>query len=182
MRQTHARSKLLGAASVLGFASLFSIPCAAGPGDPLPLETHWENVCAVSSGKQLIVTTETGETVEGYCVSVDVNKIGIRTIDQRFVQVARSTLRKIEMRRPKEHQLASLGRGVKKGLHEGTRQLFSPMAIGGMIVIPATLAWGAVSTPFCILGDLFAPQERRREIKVSALDPPPVSNHIAYSH
>ncbi|HEY3738274.1 MAG TPA: hypothetical protein VGL53_00445 [Bryobacteraceae bacterium] len=178
MKHLHVSSKL-GAAAVLGLAAL-TLPCFAGTGES-PIKTHWENVCAISDGKQLIVTTETGEVVEGYCISVDVNKIAIRTLDHRFVQVSRSALMKLEMQRPKAHQLASLGRGVKKGLHRGVQDLFSPMAIGGMVLIPATLAWGAVSTPFCILGDLFATEERRREIKVTALDPP-VSNHVAYSH
>jgi hypothetical protein len=160
MKHITAKSNLVAA-----LLAAISLPLAASANER-PIEVPWQQVCNTSYGQQLILTTETGETIQGYCVSIDVNKIGVRTPDQRVVQIARSTLSKLEMKRPRTHQLASLGKGVRHELHEGVKILFSPMAPGGLILIPGTLAWGAVAAPFCILGDLFAPPEQIHEIKV----------------
>jgi hypothetical protein len=164
MKHTKARSRFAGAL----LAAAFSISLRAG-NNQQPIETQWERVCSLAHGRELTLTTDQGETIQGYCVSVDVNRVAIRTTGsqgQRVVQISRSTLSKLEMQRPKAHQLASLGKGMRHELHEGVKQLFSPLAPAGMVLIPATLAWGAVATPFCILGDLFTPEDRKREIKV----------------
>ena len=120
------------------------------------LEVHWNQVCGVAGGRELVVTTSTGEKVEGYCVAVDVDQITVSTEDHRVVKVARSALSKLAMYRSKGHQVRTLRRGVHKGLAEGLNELLSPLAIGGIVMIPSTLAWGAVSLPFCLLGDLKA--------------------------
>jgi hypothetical protein len=161
----HARSKFF--CTLLAAAA--SLPLCAGNITPTPIETQWEKVCTVAEGRELTLTTDKGETIQGYCISIDVNKVAIRTTGsqgQRVVQISRTTLSKLEMKRPKTHQLAALGRGMRRELHEGARQLFSPLAPAGMVLIPATLAWGAVASPFCILGDLFAPSDQTREIRV----------------
>jgi hypothetical protein len=54
---------------------------------------------------------------------------------------------------------------VHKGLAEGVNELLSPLAIGGIVMIPSTLAWGAVSLPFCLLGDLKAKIGGTKDIK-----------------
>jgi len=142
--------------------------------DPQPLQTSWERVCAVSNGQQLVLTKDNGEAIEGYCVSIDVNTIAVRTAEQQVVIVSRKALSKLQMRRPRANQLASLGRGMHRQLKEGAKLVFSPLAPAGLVMVPVTLAWGAVATPFCILGDLFGPKGQTREIRLSA--------RSAYSH
>jgi hypothetical protein len=129
------------------------------------LEVHWNQVCHVAGGRELVVTTSAGEKVEGYCVAVDVDQITVSTDDHRIVKVARSALSRLAMYRSKGHQVRTLRRGVHKGLAEGVNELFSPLAIGGMAMIPGTLAWGAVSLPFCLLGDLKAKIGGTKDIK-----------------
>src|SRR5262245_12356273 len=109
------------------------IALAVALGSSLPLcaadarEVPWNEVCRVAQGRELMVTTTTGNTVSGYCVVIDVNEIGVKTSDRGVVKVARNALSKLKVERSKGHQLRSLGRGVHKGLHKGTDYLLSPM-------------------------------------------------------
>jgi hypothetical protein len=130
------------------------------------IETKWTDLCGVSSGHELTITTAGGETVHGYCISLDVDGMRVRTQDGKVKRIARTTLARLEMSRQKGHQLSSLGKGMHNGLKFGFDSLFSPVAPVGLVAIPGTLAWGAVSAPFCILGDLNERLAGKREIKV----------------
>lgn len=151
--------------------TLFALTLAAATLSSQPLhaaaaiETPWNQVCRVADGHELLVTTANGGTVEGYCVSVDVNGIGVGTKDGRVVQVARKALSRLEIRRSKGHQLSSLRKGMHDGLQFGFNSLLSPLAPVGMVAVPATLAWGAIATPFCVLGDLKAKLTGNQEIR-----------------
>src|SRR5216684_613030 len=83
--------------------------------------------------------------------------------EQLVRQVARAALSRIRMQRSKnEHQLRSLGRGLRWGFEV----LLSPYAPLGLAVVPPMLAWGAGAAPFCLLGDLIHQETGSREIKV----------------
>jgi hypothetical protein len=140
-----------------------SLPLYAGE----PIATTWNQVCSVAAGRELIVTTSTGEAVEGFCVKIDVNEISVTTRDHRVVKIARNAFSRIEMHRVKGHQLRSLGEGVRGGLRWGFGTLLSPLVPVAVVAIPATLAWGAVAAPFCLLGDLKAKASGTQEIKPS---------------
>jgi len=131
-----------------------------------PAETNWADVCAVARGRELILKIGNGETVYGYCSTISVDAISVVTNDRRIVKVARTALSRIQMRREKGRQLRSLGRGMRTGLLYGSDQLLSPNAISGLVTLPAILAWGAVSAPFCLLGDLRYHLAGQKEIKV----------------
>ena len=62
--------------------------------------------------------------------------------------------------------MSTLRRGMRKGLHDGFDLLLSPYAPAGAVLLPATLAWGAVVAPFCALGELKNKLETGREIRV----------------
>jgi hypothetical protein len=141
---------------------IFALPLTAGD---LP-KVDWSNVCNSSRGHDLLLTTADGSKVEGACVSVDVSEVSIRTSDHKVVRIARSTLTKIQMQRQRGHQLRSLGRGMHHALRDGLGALFSPYAPAGLVMVPATLAWGAISTPFCILGDIGAKLAGSQEIQL----------------
>ena len=130
------------------------------------VETQWNQVCRVANGRDIVATTSTGEIVQGYCLSIDVNSIGIRTSDGKVAKIARSTLKRLEVHRSKGHQLSSLGKGVHNGLKFGFDSLLSPLAPLGLVTLPATLVWGAVATPFCVLGDLKDKASGKQQIKV----------------
>ena len=138
-----------------------------------PVEAQWTDVCRVAAGQPLTLTTADGSKIEGYCFAVSVDQISIRTQDRGVVKVTRSALSRISMHlhaSNRGHELRALGHGMRVGLRHGFGWLFSPDALMGIVTIPATLAWGAVSAPFCAIGDVAAKlgpaPETEREIHV----------------
>ncbi len=91
---------------------------------------------------------------------IGVDEISVNTKDRGVVKVARSALSRIDMHlhisSHRGHELRALGHGVHVGLSHGFGWLLSPAAPLGIVTIPATLAWGAVSAPFCAIGDVAA--------------------------
>lgn len=118
------------------------------------VQAHWSDLCHVAAGRQLNLTTSDGKMVSGACSSTDADGISL-TANQRVVKIARSTLIRIQMYQPGNgHHLADLGNGMSKSFKTGFGWLFSPAAPLELVVIPATVAWGAMAAPFCLLGDL----------------------------
>jgi len=132
-----------------------------------PIQVQWNQVCRMAAGRELFVTTTNGDTLEGYCVSIDLNEIAVTTKDHKVVRVARATLERLEMHRAKGHQFSSLVKGVHRGLQLGFDSLLSPTAPLGLVILPGTLAWGAVAAPFCLLGDLRYKATGKQEIKLN---------------
>jgi hypothetical protein len=131
------------------------------------IEVKWTEVCKVVDGHSLTITTVNGDTVDGYCLSIDVDQIVVTAKDQKVVKIARAALSRIQMSRSKKtHQLSSLRHGMGVGLRQGFDWLLSPYAPLGLVVVPGTVAWGAVAAPFCLIGDLKDKVEGRQEIKV----------------
>jgi hypothetical protein len=131
------------------------------------VEARWTEVCKVADGHPLTITTVNGDTVDGYCVAIEVDQIAVTTRDQKVVRIARAALSRIQMSRSrKSHQLSSLGHGMRVGFRQGFDWLLSPYAPLGLVVVPGTVAWGAVAAPFCLVGDLKDKVAGRQEIKV----------------
>jgi len=132
----------------------------------VPMQVPWNDVCKVARGNEINVKTASGEDVTGYCVSISVDEMHVRTADGRVVKLARTALQKIRMRRTRSHQLRALGNGMHGALRESFGFLFSPLAPMGVVAVPGTIAWGAVSAPFCALSDLHDKLHGSREIRV----------------
>ena len=120
------------------------------------IRVQWNELCRTSQGHQLNIRTSAGETVEGACLAITVDEVSIQTRDHRVVKLTRAALARVEMQRAMDegHQLRALGRGVHKSLKKSISLLFSQYAPAGIVAVPATLAWGAIAAPFCVLGDL----------------------------
>jgi hypothetical protein len=133
-----------------------------------PIKVPWNDLCKVAQGRQLTITLANGETAFGYCTSVNADEISLASKDKKVVKVARSALRRVQMYQSTNngHQLSALGRGVHKGLGQGADWLLSPYAPLGIVTVPATLAWGAVAAPFCIISDLIHEDPGTQEIEV----------------
>jgi hypothetical protein len=72
------------------------------------------------------------------------------------------------MHRPKKgRQVRTLRTGFRKALTKQVNWLLSPHAVAGIVAIPPTLAWGAVSLPFCVLGDMRDKLGNDREIQIN---------------
>lgn len=140
-------------------ALLFSLPLLGSD----PINVKWNQVCQVAGHRELQLTTAAGEKVEGVCVSVSVDEISVRTSDKKVVKLARQTLSKLEVQQ-NTHQLRALGKSMHRVLRDGVAALFSPLAPAGLVMIPGTLAWGVIATPFCILGDIGAKVAGTQEI------------------
>jgi hypothetical protein len=160
MRHFHRKFPVVVTALALAVSSL---PLNAGD----PVEVDWNQVCRVAHGRELIVTTANGETTEGYCLSIDINQIAVTTMDHKVVKIARSTLSRMDMRRAKGHQFSSLVKGMHEGFKWGFDSMLSPQALMGIVALPATLAWGVASAPFCLLGDLRSQASGKQEIKLN---------------
>ena len=130
------------------------------------LQARWNDLCRVTAHRQLSVTTSDGKTVSGSCTSTDADALSLSS-NQRVVRIARSTLTRIQLyQSPSGHHLADLGKGMSKSFKTGFGWLFSPAAPLGLVVIPATVAWGAVAAPFCILGDMGDDGSPAQDVKV----------------
>lgn len=148
------------------FASLLLLTLPLFGSDEI--QVPWQDVCRAADGHRLTIKSANGDVVDGYCMSINVDEMAITTKDHKIVRVARATLSRIDVQRSKNegHQLAALHKEVHKSLRKGFEWLLSPSAPLGLIAIPSTLAWGIVSTPFCILGDVTHKASGTREIKV----------------
>jgi hypothetical protein len=131
------------------------------------IQARWENLCRVAGTRQLNVTTTDGKTESGVCTATSGDELSLKA-NQRIVRIARSTLTRIQMYTPGNgHHLADLGNGMAKSFKTGFGLLFSPAAPLGLIAIPATVAWGAVAAPFCLLGDMGSNGPTTDDVKLS---------------
>jgi hypothetical protein len=112
-----------------GAAILFALSAPAQSSTPKPdAPVEWRNLCANTTRELLVVTTESGDTVQGYCVSVQYDEVAIRTVDGKVVRIARGTLKTVLALAVAENRMKVLGRGMKQGLRYGVKTTFSPLA------------------------------------------------------
>ncbi|MGP0073300.1 MAG: hypothetical protein ACLPWF_15385 [Bryobacteraceae bacterium] len=150
----------------------FGILVAMAPLHAADVQARWNDLCRVAGAHQLNVTTSDGKTVSGTCIGTSGDDLSLTvkhlTSNQGAIKVARSTLTRIQMYDPGNgHHLADLGDGMSKSFKKGFGWLFSPAAPLGLVAIPATVAWGAVSAPFCLLGDMGSNGPTTQDIKLS---------------
>jgi hypothetical protein len=104
---------------------LVALPILAALASPLraadPIQTQWRDLCRVSHGHSLQITTSTGEVVEGVCIAINVDEVSIRTGDNRIVKVARQGYSRILMAANDRHPLRSLGKGMKNRFRDASR-------------------------------------------------------------
>jgi hypothetical protein len=152
---------------IFSAALAWTFPLHAAPDNSDVIHSRWGDLCAVAGGQQLSITTNDGKTVKGTCASTSDSEIAL-TANQRVVKIARSTLSRIQMYQPGSgHHLADLGKDMSKSFKTSFVWLLSPAAPLGLVAIPATVAWGAVAAPFCILGDLGQSGPTTHDIKVT---------------
>src|SRR5262252_3514205 len=100
-------------------AMVLSWQLRAADSQTRPMEVQWKQLCGAADGHLLKITTSTGETVEGYCMSITVDEVSIRTEDHHVTKLAHAALSRITMRRAKGRQLRALGKVMKHGFKEG---------------------------------------------------------------
>ena len=156
----HFSLKPISVVAILAMTA-YSLPLSAADAKNVP----WNSVCREAQGRELLVTSDDGSVVSGSCFSIDANDIAVNTPDRGVVKIARKTLSKLEVQASRKHQVRKLGKEMHHSLKFGFKQLFSPAAPVGMVVVPAVIAWGAVAFPFCVLGDLGDEGTAKQELR-----------------
>jgi len=128
------------------------------------VQLPWNAVCKEAGDHEIAISTSNGETVYGYCVTVKLTEMSVRTKDN-LVTVAKDSITRMMVTR-KNHPIEKLGRGLLVGFHYGFNALLSPAAPIGLITIPAVVAWAAVATPFCLIGEIRDNEISNREIVI----------------
>jgi hypothetical protein len=139
--------------------TLSPAPLSAGG----PIDVRSEQICYKAINHEMVITTTSGEDIEGYCISVDPGQVSVN-VKGKAIQIARASVARLFLHPPR-HQVRSLGHGVLQGLRFGWTGLLTPIGPSAALAIPGTLAWGAVSLLFCLLGDLRAKLQGGREIR-----------------
>jgi hypothetical protein len=136
--------------SLIVFAALAGSPTLRA--DTL-MQLPLNQVCNFANGKTVQVTTGSGETVEGTCFAVSVDEIQIQT-KKGILTIARSQLSRVRMYdTPPHRHLVNLGKDIRSGLRGSVKMIPTEWGLVGVVGVPATLAWGAIASPFCLLGD-----------------------------
>src|SRR5580704_4598367 len=78
-----------------------------------PVEVKWKDFCRVAGNRQIEITTDTGDTVIGYCSSVTGDEVGV-TVQDKIVKYGRRALSHVQIERVEGHQLRALGRDLRK--------------------------------------------------------------------
>jgi hypothetical protein len=118
------------------------------------MTTEWSALCAVAQRHELSVVTSSGKTVKGVCDSTGVTEMTL-SHSGKLVKIDRSEVSRIRMLLPDKHRLLpALGDQVGWMLGAGVLILASPAAPFGIVLIPASLTYGAVAAPVCAIHDL----------------------------
>lgn len=121
------------------------------------VQLPWNQACQYmnnGSSHKVQITTLTGETTEGVCFAVTMDEIQLKT-KTGILTIARSQLSRVRMYEIQpRRQLAHLAKTVGSGLKESVKMIPTDWGIIGVAGIPATLAWGGLAAPFCLLGDI----------------------------
>jgi hypothetical protein len=131
----------------------------------LPLEGVCQYANGSTSPRTIQIKTSSGQTVEGVCFTTTVDEIQVKT-PQGIVNIARAQLSRVTLVDIQaHHQLRHLFKHVGKGLDQSAKLIPTEAGLGGLIGIPAILAYGAVATPFCLLGDIIG-YTKTTEVKI----------------
>src|SRR5579884_1568253 len=103
---------------------------------------RWTELCRVTGGNELTITTAKGNIVHGHCRSVHTNEIQLSRNFRSAVRIARPNILRIEMKRrlPGGDRLSSLREELGWGFELGTAALCSRYALLGVVLIPSTIA------------------------------------------
>jgi len=126
-------------------------------------EVPWTSICN-ANGPKLRVTTADGRHLQGSCTVVEKDTIVFEIGKGQSMLLERSNIAKVEISPRRQRQLTELRQTLGRELSGSVKDLFTPMAPLALVAIPAELAWGAISTPFCAIGDLLQEDDAVREV------------------
>ncbi len=131
------------------------------------MSLQWHQLAYYVEGHKLTVTADGTTPFEGKCLSVDYDGLIFENPNGPVpVKLARSKVQNIQISDIGGRQMTRLVQRDGKALNYGRKAIFSPAAPLGLVVTPAVAVHFLISTPFCLIGDLFATLEPGLEIRV----------------
>lgn len=144
-------------------SSLF--PVAARAAAIPPKSVPWNQLCEEFDGKTLVLRERDGSIVKGKCIFVHRKFVSVKTSAPRPLEIKRKDIAHLEAVWPRG-LTAKLGHQVAYGLESGAGLIFSIWAPVGIVMVPATLVWGAVAAPVCLIRDIADRKEHQQEIRI----------------
>ncbi len=131
------------------------------------IQSRWSDLCRVSGGYHLKVSTADGKEIRGLCSGITGDDLFLSS-KQGVSRVGRSTVTHIWRYRPGYfHHMRSLGEQVSGGFETGVVLLHLPFTPIGMVMIPAAVGWAAIATPVCLFRDILDNGSKMQQITIS---------------
>jgi hypothetical protein len=131
------------------------------------MSLQWNQLAYYVEGHKLTVTADGAAPFEGKCLRVDYDGLIFENPNGPVpVKLARYKVATIKVSDIGGRQMTRLAHRTGPALNYGRKAIFSPAAPLGLVVTPAVVAHFLISTPFCLIGDLFATLEPPLEIRV----------------
>jgi len=146
-------------------SAVFAAAAPAVAADQMNLQ--WHQLAYYVEGHKLTVTADGTAPFEGKCVRVNYDGLIFENPNGSVpVKLAKSKVAIIKISDIGGRQMTRLARRAGGALNYGRKSTFSPATPIGLVVTPAVAAYFVVSTPFCLIGDLFATLNPHPEIRV----------------
>ena len=128
---------------------------------------QWDQLAYYVEGHRLTVTADGDAPFEGKCLRVDYDGLIFENPNGPVpVRLAKYKVAFIKINDIGGRQMTRLAQRTGPALNYGRKAIFSPAAPLGLVVTPAVVAHFLISTPFCLIGDLFTALEPPLEIRV----------------
>lgn len=135
-------------------AKLFVVTISALPLFASSVTVDWNKICSKAGDHRITATTLAGNTISGHCQGVSETELSVRSAHQTVVRIARDNLARVLVHREKGYGIRSVLSETAEGLLWGVGCLASPYFPLGIVLIPASLVWGAVRLPVYAVDDL----------------------------
>jgi hypothetical protein len=164
----HPNEPYSGITMKLSMWTLSAVFAAAAPAvAAAEMNLQWNQLAYYVEGHKLTVTADGAAPFEGKCVRVDYDGLIFENPNGSVpVRLARYKVATIKVNDVGGRQMTRLVNQTGPALNYGRKAIFSPAAPLGLVVTPAVVAHFLISTPFCLIGDLFATLEPPLDIRV----------------
>jgi hypothetical protein len=149
-------------------ATVLIAPGMGSAGAKDPMTAPWDGLCGAIGWHDVSITTRSGKTLKGACFSTNARQLTLGR-GQKVVKIDRTEILRIRLRPYNRHRLLpKLGDQVADMFVLGSFSLATPAAPMGILLIPVSLAYGAVGTPICAVHDfLHTVFDKDRDVEIT---------------
>src|SRR5258708_27416993 len=154
-RGNHKYSGITLKLSMWLLSAVFAAAAPAVAAEQMNLQGH--QLAYYVEGHKLTVTSDGVAPFEGKCLRVDYDGLIFENPNGPVpVKLAKYKVAVIKVSDIGGRQITRLVNRTGPALNYGRKAIFSPAAPLGLVVTPAVVAHFLISTPFCLIGGLFA--------------------------